>query len=69
MDKKTETNDVYREIKKETTLQNLYGTEEVFKASLFAIILDITPTFHLESNGIMALKLKVIDETFNSSII
>lgn len=59
--------DMYKEIKNETTLQILFGWEEVFKASLFAVILDVTPVYQLESLK-HALKLKIIDESFNATV-
>lgn len=61
--------DVYKEVKNETCLQELFGQYHVQKASLFAVILDITPNFQTEKDSKHALKIKIIDDSFNANVL
>ena len=43
--------------------------EEMRKASLFAVVIDVSSCFLLEGKNKFALKLKIIDDTFNANLI
>lgn len=61
--------DTYREKNYETNLSELYGHKDIIRSSLFAVIVDCTEMFVIESKNLFAIKMKIIDEFFNANII